>query len=63
MIIKELRKQKGVTQKELARVIHVTDDSVYNWEKGRSEPSIADLINMADYFQVTVDYLIGRVEI
>lgn len=62
-ILKQLRKDKGVSQKEIAKALNVSDDSIYNWEKGRSEPSINELINLADYFNVTVDFLIGRVEI
>lgn len=62
-ILKQLRQDKGVSQKEVAKALNVSDDSIYNWEKGRSEPSINELINLADYFNVTVDFLIGRVEI
>ena len=58
--IKELRKEKGLTQKQIANELRVSEDTVYNWEKGRSEPSIVDLINLAIVLDVTIDYLVGR---
>lgn len=61
--IKELRKEKGLTQKQIANELRVSEDTVYNWEKGRSEPSIVDLINLAIVLDVTIDYLVGRTEI
>lgn len=62
-ILKSLRKEKRLTQKEVAHELNVSPDSIYNWERGRSEPSIDDLINLADFFNVTIDYLVGRREI
>lgn len=61
--LKELRKEKGFTQKQLSQVLNISEDSIYNWEKGRSEPSITDLINLAIFLDVTIDYLVGRTEI
>ena len=61
--LKELRKEKNVTQKQVANAISVSEDCVYNWERGRSEPSIIDLINLSNYFNITIDYLVGKVEI
>lgn len=61
--LKELRIEKGFTQKQLSKLINVSEDCIYFWEKGRSEPSILDLINLANIFNVTVDYLIGNVDI
>ncbi len=60
--LKELRKEKGWTQKTLAMQLNVTDDCVYFWEKGRSEPSIEQIIQLATLFDVTTDYLLGRTE-
>ncbi len=62
-ILKELRKEKNLTQKALSKEIYVSEDCVYCWEKGRSEPSITDLINLANFFNVSVDYLVGRADI
>lgn len=61
--LQELRKEKRLTQKQIAKEINVSEDSVYNWEKGRSEPSITDLISLANLLNVSIDYLVGRVEI
>ena len=59
--LKELRNdEKGLTQKKLAEIIHTTDDCIFFWEKGRSEPSIDDIIALANYFDVSIDYLLGR---
>lgn len=58
--LKELRKERRMTQKQLAEAIGTTDDCVYFWEKNRSEPSIAEIVRLADYFDVSTDYLLGR---
>ena len=61
--LKELRIEKGFTQKQISQVLNISEDSIYNWEKGRSEPSITDLINLAILLDVTIDYLVGKIEI
>lgn len=61
--LKELRIEKGLTQKQIAKELKISEDSIYNWEKGRSEPSILDLINLSTLLNVTIDYLVGKVEI
>ena len=60
--LRELRKFKNLTQKQLASKLNISEDCVYNWEKGRSEPSILDLINLSNYFNTSIDYLVGRVD-
>lgn len=60
--IKKLREQKGVTQGELAENLSVTPQSVSRWEKGQAMPDIEKLPQIACYFGVTVDALMGRVE-
>lgn len=61
--LKELRKYKGLTQKQLSKEICVSEDSIYNWESGRSEPSLVDLINLSKVLNVTTDYLLGNSDI
>ncbi|MBQ9481695.1 MAG: helix-turn-helix transcriptional regulator [Clostridia bacterium] len=56
----ELRTLKGLTQKQLAEKIGVMNYTIGNWEQGRVEPDIANLISLADAFECSVDYLIGR---
>lgn len=58
--IKELRQEKGISQEELANAINVKNYTIGNWERNRAEPSIESIKQMADFFEVSVDYLIGR---
>lgn len=60
--IKELRKQKGLTQKELADLLHVTSQAVSRWEMGNVEPSVDTIVSMAKIFEVTTDEIIGGPE-
>jgi len=59
-ILAELRLDKKMTQKELAQVLHVSIGTISNYEKGAHFPDIEKLINLADFFGVTTDYLLGR---
>ena len=56
--IKNLRKEKGLTQKELADLLHVTAQAVSRWEQGDVEPSVDTISNMAKIFGVTTDEVI-----
>ena len=56
----ELRAQEGVSQKKLAEDLHMSAGNLCDWEKGRTEPDIERLIKLADYFDVSLDYLMGR---
>lgn len=58
--ILELRKQKNVTQEELAAELGVTAAAVSKWENGYTLPDILMLCALADYFAVTTDELLGR---
>ena len=57
--LKEARLEKGWTQKQLAEAIKTTDDSIFSWEKGRSQPSIEFLRKLCQVLEVSSDYLIG----
>lgn len=59
-ILEELRKDRKMTQKELLEVIYVTTGTISNYENDRYLPDIEKLIMLADYFNVTIDYLLGR---
>lgn len=61
--IKELREAKGIQQKELAIDIGVSQPTVSDWESGRKVPSAKSTQKLADYFGVSVDYLLGRAEL
>ena len=56
----EFRKEKGLTQKELADILEMNFKKIGAWEQFRAEPNIADLILLANYFCCTTDELIGR---
>ena len=58
--LKYLMAIEHLTQGELARRIGISQSAVCNWLDGKKEPSIERLWKLADYFDVTVDYLIGR---
>lgn len=58
--IKEMRLWEGLTQKQLADKIGVTAHNVGDWERGKAEPSISDLIKLAEAFECSVDAIIGR---
>lgn len=57
--LKELRKEKKITQLELANMLGVTFSTISAWEVGKAQPSYDILIKLATYFGVTVDYLLG----
>jgi transcriptional regulator with XRE-family HTH domain len=59
-ILAELRKDKGLRQKELAEMLHVSSSTISNYEIGAHYPDIEKLMELADYFNVTTDYLLGR---
>ncbi|MBR2482014.1 MAG: helix-turn-helix transcriptional regulator [Oscillospiraceae bacterium] len=61
--LQELRKQKGLTQEELAQALYVSRTAVSKWESGRGYPNIDSLKAMAEFFSVTVDELLSGEEV
>ncbi len=57
--LKELREEKGLTQKQLAQQLNLHSVTYLHYEKGQREPSLSTLADMAKFFEVSVDYLIG----
>lgn len=57
--LKELRKAKSLTQKELGQAIGVQQGAINKWESGQTEPSLEKIEKLASTFRVTVDYLLG----
>lgn len=57
--LRELRTEKGLSMKQLAKAINTTDAAISNWENGINEPKIVYLKLIAIYFGVTTDYLLG----
>ena len=57
--LKELRIEKGFSQKKLAELIGSNNSSVCDWECGRSEPSLFYVVKLCKIFEVSADYLLG----
>lgn len=58
--LKELRVEKGLSQRKLGGVFGVCNQTVSFWESGSREPDMDTLSEIADYFEVSVDFLLGR---
>lgn len=59
IILKELRNEKALSQKELAEILNYTQSNICEWEKGTVEPKATALKTIAKYFNVSVGYLLG----
>lgn len=57
--IKQLRKEKDLTQEEMADQLSLNRATISNWEIDRASPDAKTIIQLADFFNVTVDYLMG----
>ena len=57
--LKFLRQEKGIGQVELAKKIGVSKGIISLWENGLREPNMYSLIALANFFEVTIDYLVG----
>lgn len=57
--LKQLRNEKGITQKELADILNVRNTTISAWEKDIAEPPYDTLVELAKIFEVTTDYLLG----
>lgn len=55
-----LRENKEIGQKELAKLLHVSVSTISNYENNVHEPALRTIIKIADYFNVSVDYLLNR---
>lgn len=62
-IILTLRNEKGFSQEQLAKVLHVSKSTIAMWETGQRLPSVEKYEEIADYFNVDMDFLYGRTSI
>lgn len=62
-MIKKLREQKNLKQEDIAKMMNVDRSTVGKWENGSSKPDYEKMIKLADYYGVSVDYLLGREEV
>lgn len=58
--LKDLRKQKKISQTELAKILGVAQPTLSGWESGKFQIDDTNKIKLADFFNVSVDYLLGR---
>ena len=59
-VLKEIRKEKLLTQKELSEKLGFSKNAICEWEKGRCEPSITVLKKISSLFNLSIDYLVGN---
>lgn len=60
MRIKDLREEKQISQSALAVAIGTSQRNIGRWENKENEPTYSQLIKLADFFEVSIDYLVGR---
>ena len=60
MLLKEERNKKKITQQEVAEVLNISQRTYSAYELGQTEPTIDTLCKLADYYNVSIDYLVGR---
>lgn len=58
--LKLLRTVKGKDQNDVATALNVSPKTISHWETGYTEPSVNQLIQLADFFEVSIDELVGR---
>ncbi|MBQ8374218.1 MAG: helix-turn-helix transcriptional regulator [Clostridia bacterium] len=61
--LKDLRTERTISQKQLGEIVGMSKMAISHWESGHSEPSIAQLILLSNYFEVSVDYLVGKTDL
>ncbi|MBQ3114798.1 MAG: helix-turn-helix transcriptional regulator [Clostridia bacterium] len=62
MRLKEIRKSKKISQLKLAMDLNMNQNTISRYETGEREPGINELIKIANYFNVSVDYLLERTD-
>ena len=62
MRLREIRKAKGISQLKLAMDLNTNQNTISRYETGEREPGITELIRIADYFHVSLDYLLERTD-
>ena len=61
-ILKSLRKSKNIKQTEMAELLSITTRNYQAYEYGKIDPPSSKLIKLAEYFDVSLDYLVGRTD-
>lgn len=60
--LKAIRKSKKITQKQLAQAIDITERGLQSYELNEKKPSFENIIALANYLQISTDYLLGRIK-
>ena len=60
--LRELRKDEGLSQTKLAEKLGVTQRKISYWERGDVDPDMYSVSKISDFFEVSVDYLIGKID-
>lgn len=60
--LRELRTDRELSMKQLAKAIDTTDAAISNWENGINEPKISYIIKLCRFFDVSADYLLGLID-
>lgn len=62
MRLREVRRSRGISQLKLAIDLNTNQNTISRYETGEREPGITELINLADYFNISIDYLLERTD-
>ena len=60
--LKQLRLEKHLSQKDISNALNIAVSTYANWEQGRRDPSLDDLVKITNYLEVSSDFLLGREE-
>ena len=60
--LRELRKEKNITMKKIGEIIGVSESAVSQYENGKRQPDHETLTKLADFFEVSIDYILGRTD-
>lgn len=60
--IQELRQENNMSQKDLAKLVGVSDVAISRWERGTRIPNAENIVNLANVFKISADYLLGRID-
>lgn len=61
--LKELREEAGLSQKEIADILNISRTSISGYESTNREPDFSTLIKIANFFDISLDYLLGRTDV
>ena len=63
IVLRQLRDEQKKTQLELANDLHISQKTYSNYENGTRQPNIETLIDIANYYKTSIDYLVGRYQL